>query len=163
MSLSNLEGSWVAVMARRTNERKVAERLYEYGYECFLPVQPKKKDPEATEALFPGYLFCRYQTQPIHRIIQIHNVLGIVCCGKIPVAVPEEVIDSVFVIVSSKLSHKPCKFLQKGQRVRVVSGPLTGLEGVFVKKKNYSVVVVNLDVLKRSVEVTVSISDIIAI
>ena len=162
---SDFDGSWVAVMVRVSHERKVAEQLSVNGYECFLPLQPRTflKIPEKDEPLFPGYLFCRYKTQCTLRIVQIPSVLSIVSFCNIPAVISEEEILSIFKIVSSQFFTESWTFPQEGQKVRIDSGPLEGVEGIFVSGTDSSKVVVNVGVLQRSIAVTVFDSNLIPV
>jgi transcription antitermination factor NusG len=51
--------------------------------------------------------------------------------------------------------------LKVGRRVRVVSGPLTGLEGIIVRKKNHLRFVISLNLIMRSVSVELDDADIV--
>jgi transcription antitermination factor NusG len=152
------EDAWVAVNVRGLREKIVAERLLGNGYECFLPLQTTRAgfslNHEITKPLFPGYLFCRYKMQHKFRIVQTPGVLSVVGFGGIPAVIPEEEIASIHKIVHSKFYPEPHEFLPKGQRVRIDSGPLKGVEGI-VASGILPKVVVNVEVLKRAIAVTV--------
>jgi Transcription termination factor nusG len=48
---------WFALQVRATAERYLANLLVRKGYECFLPLNSPNND----SALFPGYIFCRFE------------------------------------------------------------------------------------------------------
>jgi transcription antitermination factor NusG len=72
-----------------------------------------------------------------------------------PSAVPDADIEAVFRIVNSGCYSEAWHFLQIGQRVRVNSGSLRGLEGILVSMKNTLRLVVSVNLLRRSVAVEV--------
>jgi hypothetical protein len=49
----------------------------------------------------------------------------------------------------------PHPFLRVGERARVVAGPLTGVEGVLIRSKHRSRLVLSVELLHRSVAVEV--------
>ena len=156
---SYLENAWVAVRVQGRSEKRVADRLLEEGYECFLPLIPAKTAPsknQATKPLFPGYLFCRYKTQCKTRIVQVLSVLDIVSFCKTPAIVSEEEIASIFKIVHSGFYPEPNEFIMEGQRVRIISGPLMGVEGFVVDANHPNKVVVTVNALNRALAVTVT-------
>lgn len=66
----------------------------------------------------------------------------------IPLPVLQEKIDSIKIIVASERIYYPWRYLENGQQVRVVEGPLTGTIGVILKKNEKTrrlVVAVELD------------------
>jgi transcription antitermination factor NusG len=71
--------------------------------------------------------------------------------GNQPVAVPDVQIDSVRAMVASGLVLSPWPFLRVGARVRIEAGPLAGVEGILSQVKDAWRVVVNVELLQRSV------------
>ena len=55
---------------------------------------------------------------------------------------------------------EPYPFLRVGRRVRVVRGPVTGLEGLLVRKKDRVRVVVSLQTIMQSVALEVDAGDL---
>jgi transcription antitermination factor NusG len=58
------------------------------------------------------------------------------------------------------LRAEPHPFFTVGRRVRIIGGPLAGLEGVLKRKKNSLRVVVSLGLIQRSVSVDVDVADV---
>jgi transcription antitermination factor NusG len=65
--------------------------------------------------------------------------------------VPEEQIEAVRRMVEGPMRVDPWPYLQKGRRVRVKCGPLRGLEGYILRRKERCMIVVSVDLLGRSV------------
>jgi len=63
-------------------------------------------------------------------------------------------------MVESHLRVDPFPYMKLGSRVRVKSGPLTGLEGVLVKKRSALRLVVSVDLLNRSISAEICATDV---
>jgi transcription antitermination factor NusG len=55
---------------------------------------------------------------------------------------------------------EPHPFLTVGRRVRVKAGPLEGLEGIVVRRKNRVRLVVSLDLIHRAAAIEVEAADL---
>jgi len=71
------------------------------------------------------------------------------------IAIPDEQIDAVRSLVEGQLPWSPHPFLQIGQRVRIKSGALDGLEGVLVQRNGDRTLVISVDAIQRSLAVRV--------
>src|SRR6267143_2764528 len=171
---SDLDEAWVAVHVRTHSEQSVAAYLTLQGHNCFAPwyVRPRSSnqrqvtrgggEPKAT-ALFPGYLFCRYQKMPQYRIVQAPGVIEIVGFGGTLAVVPEQEIESIRRVIDSGFYSEPWRFVQTGQAVRVSGGPLQGLEGILTTVRNKHRVVLSVTLLQRSVAVEVNAEHILPV
>jgi transcription antitermination factor NusG len=72
--------------------------------------------------------------------------------------IPEEEIQAVRRMVESSLMVEPHPFLRFGDQVRVKSGPLEGIEGILLRKKNSCRLVISVEMLHQAVAVEVDIS-----
>lgn len=151
---------WYALQVRTRRESSVAEVLRGKGYELFLPqYKSKRRWSDRTKihelALFPGYLFCRFNVMNRLPILTTPGVLTIVGIGRTPIPVENDEIDAVRMIVHSGLSSQPWPWLKVGQSVRIEQGPLSGIDGILLNLKGQSRVVVSVTLLQRSVAVEV--------
>jgi transcription antitermination factor NusG len=81
--------------------------------------------------------------------------MSIISFGKEPEPVAEDEIEAVRTVLRSGVFAEPCPFLREGQRVRVVRGALTGLEGILVKKRSEFRMIISVTMLQRSVSVEI--------
>lgn len=157
---AGLEGppfSWFALRTKSNYERQCATSLSHKGFETLLPTyrcrrQRWDRTVELDLPLFPGYLFCRFDHHHPLPILMSPGIVHIVGGGgSAPEAVPEKEIATVRAIVEAHLRSEPWPFLEIGQDVKIVSGPLTGVEGILVSSKGKHRLVVSVTLLQRSV------------
>ncbi len=66
--------------------------------------------------------------------------------------------EALFKMVASSLRVEPHPFLKCGDWVRVKFGPLEGIEGILLRKKNLFRLVLSVEMLQKAVAVEVDIS-----
>ena len=70
--------------------------------------------------------------------------------------IPEGEIAAIRRIVDARVPALAHAYLREGQRVRITCGPMTDMEGILVRTKpNRGLLVVSVDLLRRSVAVHV--------
>jgi len=151
---------WFALRVRSRFEKVVALAARSKGFEDFLPLHRRRqrwsdRSKWLEVPLFPGYIFCRLNPEDRFSLLTIRGVMHIVGIGRIPEPVDEQEIMAIQQAVCSDAPVEPWPFVEAGQRVRLSSGPLTGLEGILVSNEAQLRVVVGLTILKRSVAVKV--------
>jgi transcription antitermination factor NusG len=105
--------------------------------------------------LFPGYVFCHFDSNKRLPILMTPGMVRIVGLGNRPDPVDENEIASIRTIALSGRPVQPWPFLRSGQRVRLQAGPLTGAEGIFLRVKSEYHMVVSITLLQRAVSVVV--------
>lgn len=155
---------WYAVHTRSNFENRVAEELLGKGIEHFVPCyeevhQWKDRRKKVKVPLFPGYVFTRFQDSPERRItvLQTNGVVRILGQNGAIEPVPEQELAAVRTVVASRVGCRPHSFLREGSPVRVIRGPLTGLEGLLVNIKNQTRLLVSVNLLSRSVAAEVDL------
>lgn len=161
----NLNSSWYAIHTRHQHE-KAAARILEYKeFEVFLPLyqvrrrwQDRIKD--ISVPLFPGYLFVKEGMARSLAILTTPGVSNIVSCGGQPAAIPFSEIEGVRRVIESTLRVEPHPFLKCGDWVRVKYGPIAGVEGILLRKKNIARLVLSVGMLGKSAAVEVDASHV---
>lgn len=156
--------AWYAVWTHSHCERLVAQQLAGKGFSPFLPEvnvwssrngQPKL----ARQPMFPGYLFIRQamEKQSYIEMLKVRGIVRILEDGWTRLTpVPDDQINAIQTIAQADVPIFPHSHLREGSRVRIVDGPLEGLEGIFVQdKRQKGRLVVSVDLLGRSVAVEV--------
>ena len=159
-SYSSRQFAWFALQVRAQQEKSVADRLSGAGYELFLPLYKCRRRwsdriKEFALPLFPGYLFCRFNLLDRLPILKTPGVIQIVGSNRVPTPVDEAEISAVQTLVASDLPNQPWPFLAVGDRIRIESGPLRGLEGILTACKGSHRLVVSVTLLQRSVAVEI--------
>ena len=155
--------SWYALQVRSRKEGYIASQIQGQGFECLLPTYKSIRKwsdrvKELEQPLFPGYLFCRFDFLNRRPVITTPGVLQIVGFGRTATPVADEEIRALQLAVSSETPKQPWPYLEVGQKVQVVYGNLTGLEGILVNVKGNHRVVLSVTLLQRSVALEVETS-----
>jgi transcription antitermination factor NusG len=157
---SAAEAKWFAAYTATHHEKSVSQQLAERGVESFYPTyktrrQWKKRAPETAELpLFPNYVFVRIARGERVAVLGTPGVFSLVGSGQKPWELPEREIE----VLRSGLHERkvePHEFLVVGERARVASGVLQGLEGVILRKKNSLQIVLSLDQIMQSIAIEV--------
>jgi transcription antitermination factor NusG len=156
MSLGTEMQRWFALQVRTRWEGSTALLLSGKGYQTLLPTYKSKKRCngrliEVNAPLFPGYVFCQFDAQQRLPILVTPGVIAVVGCGKVPLPVDDGEIAAIQTVVSSGFPAEPWPFLELGQRIRIDTDALQGLEGILINFKGNQRIVVSVSLLRRSV------------
>jgi transcription antitermination factor NusG len=160
-----LEPRWYAAYTSANHEKSVALQLVERSVEHFLPLYEslrrwKDRRMKLQMPLFPGYVFVRLALRDRLQVLQVPGVARLVGFNGVPCALRDSEIEAMQTCLGRKAYLEPYPYVQVGRRVRVKCGPLAGLEGIVVRKKNRVRFVISLDLIQRSVAVEVEAGDV---
>jgi len=79
------------------------------------------------------------------------------------VAVDEEEIRAIQALVASGIPNHPFPYLEVGDKVRIESGPLRGLEGLLVEFQGNHQLVLSVTLLQRSVAVKIDSASVTSV
>jgi len=155
---------WLAVYCKPRQELVAQENLLRQGYHTYLPrIQMKRrlrgKWNEKIEALFPRYIFIR--VDPVKKSIapvrSTQGVVGLVHFGSQPATVSEAVMETLLQHEDpdSGLHQGGGPQFNAGQSIKLVDGPLAGMEGVFIQQDSEKRVMVLLDFLGKANKVRI--------
>jgi len=159
------EEKWYAVYTWARHEKRVAEQLEQRQVRNFLPLYRamhrwKDRRKEVELALFPSYVFVQLSLQHRLRVLEIPSVVHLVSFQGKPAPLPEDEIEKLRQGVNGRVRMGPHPYLQAGQRVRVRSGPVAGLEGILVRRKDGARLVVSIEILMRAVALEIDEADV---
>jgi len=159
---------WYAIHVRSKHEFRVLERLTKAGIDAFLPVferlsRWKDRKKLISFPLFPGYLFVRirdiyHETLAVLKTPGVVRFLGLLPSK--PEPVPEEQITSLKRLIEDKIHLDPYPYLKEGERVRIKSGPLDGIEGILVERLGQHMLVLSVDILQKGVSLKIDAAEI---
>ena len=157
---------WFALYTTSRHEKRVAQHLLERQIEFYLPLyrsERKWRDGSRVTLelpLFPGYLFIHIRRNERVRVLEVPGALAVVGgTGGEPSPLP----DATIVALRAGLELGPAQphpLMTAGQRVRIRSGALAGLEGIVVRNKNSFRVVMTLEHIMQSYAVEVDLEDL---
>lgn len=155
-------GNWYAIYTKSRHEKLVHHTLMEREIQSFLPLrnvlsQWKDRRKYVQKPLFPGYLFIRAGYEQLDLVNTTRGVAYILGNDIGPLAVPDEQVEAIWRLLESPLEIESWPLLKKGKRVRIISGPLKGLETYIVKRKGNIKcrLVVTVELMGRSVSVEI--------
>ena len=147
---------WYVALVRMHHEKKVAERLDKMGIENFVPVQQEvhqwsDRRKIVDRVLLPMMIFVHVDLQEQKEVLTLSSISRyLVLRGEhTPAVIPDQQMSRFkFMLDYSdetiSLSTSP---LAPGEKIRVIKGPLAGLEGELVNVNGKSKVAVRLTML----------------
>ncbi|MFZ0798393.1 MAG: UpxY family transcription antiterminator [Terriglobales bacterium] len=157
--------SWFAAYTNSHHEKRVASLFTERQIESFLPLYSTRHrwrnrcTMNLELPLFRNYVFVRIDPRERVRVLEVPGVLWLVGFGRSLAPLPDFEIETL----RSGLGRRkiePHPYLVIGERVRIKVGPMMGMEGVLIRKKNNFRVVLALDVIMQCVAVEVDAEDL---
>jgi transcription antitermination factor NusG len=156
---------WYALHVKAKAEKAVARGIREKGYKDFLPLYQSARRwsdriAKVEEPLFPGYVFCRAEQISRPLIITTPGIIRIVSFGDRPAVIPNREIDAITRALAWSMRAQPHSFLCQGQRARIRSGPLVGIEGIVVRTNGRCRLVLSVEALCRSIAIEVEADNV---
>jgi transcription antitermination factor NusG len=160
-----LQPRWYAAQTCANHEKRVLEQLEHRAVEAYLPRYAsvrrwKDRRVRLELPLFPGYVFVHLALTDRLCVLQTPSVVRLVGFGGQPTPLPDPEIETLRHRLAPGMRIEPYPYLKVGQRVRVRTGSLQGLEGILVRKKNITRLVVSLDLIMRSVAVEIDVAEV---
>lgn len=153
---------WYAVQTRGRHEKKVANKLQEKGIETYLPALREvhrwsDRNKVVEVPLFPCYTFVRVAADNAGRlrILQTNGVVRIVGTPAELCPIEERQIEDIRTLLGTKVPVMMYPFLKIGQRIRVRSGCLAGLEGILVSRPKESTLVISIEAIQRAIAINI--------
>jgi len=149
---------WYALKVHTRSEDIAAMALRNRGYEPFAPTYPERRKytdrmKVVETAVFPGYIFCRFNAQSRTPVLSSPAVEYIVGVAGDPISITDSDMEAIRRAVES--GARPTPYLKMGRRVRIEFGPLAGLEGLLTQNDGNEYLTVSVDLLQRSVTVRI--------
>ena len=158
---------WTPVRTKPRQEKKLADYCNAHGFEFYLPLKKnvrryQRRTVEFMVPMFPGYIFCSvdeeiYQTllhsgAVVYRITMDDNKEKRLIADLNDLRIFEEIISQKEVIIRPEIAE--------GTQVRIRSGPLRGASGIVEKRKDKTMLTINIEILGQAVSTVIDIEDI---
>lgn len=162
---------WYAIKTRSRHEKIAETALEGRGFEVFLPLYKtlriwSDRRRELLVPLFSGYLFVKCEMNSSIKTQILNSSKGVVSIigfrGK-SIPVPDREIESIKLLLQKNDKVTPIARIVKGKKVRIISGPLKGVEGIFKELKGKRKIICLIELLGRSVEAEFLEGDIIPV
>ena len=158
--------NWYALYTKPRSEKKVLDRLLEQGIEAYLPLQKrlrqwKDRKKWVEVPLISSYIFVKIEQKEYIKVLNTVGALRFIFfLGKAAI-IPEWQINSLKQLLESEEGIEiSTENFKKGNRVRVISGALIGMEGELVSIKRHKKVIVRIDQVGYSISVNIPLSDL---
>lgn len=161
----NIKEHWYAVSCKPRQEAIAEENLLRQGYRVYLPrIQSQRRRhgqwTNVIEPLFPRYLFIRvdHTSRSTAPVRSTRGAVGLVRFGGQPAVVPEEVISAIVQreTPESGLHQDDRPLFHAGEPVKLESGPLAGMEGIFVEEDGEKRTIVLLELLGKANKIRIN-------
>lgn len=149
---------WFVAHTRPRREKKLADYAQREGLNVVLPCYQsahkyRGKAVSFEKPLFPSYVFFRLHPTARQKVYQSDHVANLL---DVPNQVEfEQQLSAVLLALSTKLEIQLAPEIGKGKRVKIVAGPLRGVEGWVEERYGMSTVLLRVDFLSQAAAVKV--------
>ena len=155
--------TWYVLHVKPRAEKKINDFLAAMGVFHYLPLVRKETRVQRRKVVrhlpvFPGYVFTRLFPDERIRVLGTKNIVR-----PIAVAEPRRMIHQLRQVEHACRLPADLRLVESfaaGECVKVVSGPLRGLEGLVRRIGNATSIVLTVDILGRALEATVAPADL---
>ncbi len=156
-----LEGTWWVAHTRSRNEKILARELQQLDIFNYLPLKQKitqsrrtGRKSYSTVPVFAGYVFLNATETQRYRALSTNRVANMLFVAAQKQFVTQ--LRSVHRVIGTDTEFEQHNGIRVGEWVRVIGGPLEGVEGQVVKQLGKLRLAVNVDILGQSVLAEVS-------
>ena len=155
--------AWYVLHVKPRTEKKVDDFLAALRVFHYLPLLRKETRVQRRKVVrflpvFPGYVFTRLSQEERAQVFGTRNIVR-----TISVAQPRLMIHQLWQVEHARRLPVDLRLVEsfsEGEYVKVVSGPLCGLEGQVRRVGNSATIVLSVDILGRAIEASVDLRDI---
>jgi transcription antitermination factor NusG len=156
---------WYVLYTKHQHEKSVAQQLTMKGFEILLPLyRTARKWVDRTKVislpLFPCYVFLRGGLERKLDILETPGVYSILSLSGRPAELLPKEIEDIKRILECGSAVEPHPLLNVGDWVEVSTGPLQGLRGFLITKKNSHRLVLSVEMLGQAASVEVDGSQV---
>lgn len=153
--------SWYVFYLYPKSEKVVLCDLLKRKYEVYLPIIKKERVWQNRQKkkieipLFPGYIFVYTYKSELYNIKCCSNVVTYLhCCGKPSIVLPKD-IECIKKMLQFNREIQIDVNLEVGERVEIVEGPLTGCEGLLLRRNGKTRFGIQLEGVNNIVHISI--------
>ncbi|MGH9615366.1 MAG: UpxY family transcription antiterminator [Acidobacteriaceae bacterium] len=152
---------WYAVYTLPNNEKSLVKHLNIRQIESFLPTWESvrtwknRQRMKIVQPLFPSYLFVRIRDKERSKVLQSPGAIRIIGNCQGPVSISEREIE----FLRSDFCRQrvePYRELVLGKKVRIKTGPMQGVQGTLVQKRNSMRFVLSIEMINQNAAIEVN-------
>jgi transcription antitermination factor NusG len=158
---------WFAVWTRSRQEKVAAAMLGTLGVQHFLPLKSEVRQWSDRKQiisvpLFSGYLFVRMNPRNDSRlqVLKTPGIAGFVGNNMGPLPIPDQQIEDIRRVLSLQVDCIVLPLLEEGDLVRVVRGPLAGVEGRILQSNSTTRLLISIEMIHQTLSVSVAGQDV---
>jgi len=162
-----IDPGWYALYTRSRHEKKLLSELTDRSIDVFLPMREvlsrwKDRKKRIWLPLFPGYIFLHQIDTPGNRfrVLNMPGAVRFVGHEGHADRIPDEQIEAVRRFLETKIAVDPYPYIRMGQRVEIIAGPLSGIQGILIQKKGRFRFVLRVDLIRQAVSIEIDTSDV---
>lgn len=161
MGSLNREAVWYTAYTKPRSEKAVAAQLKKLGIDCYLPLtteyrqwSDRKKKVEVP--LFNSYIFVHADAFSYYSALNIPGIVRFIHFGGQAAVMSDKAIDEVRQIVTSGyVVSEDTQTFTIGEEIMIMSGPLKGFEGIMLRNKGQTSVIIQVEGLMQTMKVEV--------
>ena len=153
--------NWIAVYTKSRHEQTVVNELNKKNIESYCPMFKERRQWSDRKKwvhfpLFRSYVFANIEIKENIYVLQTIGVNKIVKFQEKISIIPDQVIDNIKNIIEGEYNVEKADYFIKGDEVRVVSGPLKGLDGVVLDSRGTNKVIIKIEAIQQAFSVEIS-------
>ena len=153
--------NWIAVYTKSRHEQIVVNELNKKNIESYCPMFKERRQWSDRKKwvhfpLFRSYVFANIEINENIYVLQTIGVNKIVKFQEKISIIPDQVIDNMKNIIEGGYNIEQADYFIKGDEVRVVSGPLKGLDGVVLDLRGANKIIIKIEAIQQAFSVEIS-------
>lgn len=167
LNCNDLNSHWYAIVTRSRAEKKVADRLFQQNWHCYLPLiyqwkQWSDRKKKVAVPLIPSFVFVNTTEKQLFNIAQEDGVVRVLrYLGKPAIVRDDEIEILKLMTENSQLitTIKPID-LTKGELIEVIQGPFAGLRANYICHQGKHKVIVNIEATGNYFQLEMALNNI---
>jgi transcriptional antiterminator RfaH len=167
--MQNYLNNWYVLYTRPNHEKKVASYLLENQIEHYLPIiktirKWHDRNKFVSMPLFPSYVFVFLKDLAnYHCTLSNAGAVYFLKAGDRISSISKSIIDSIRLVIDNGHDVEVTNVFQLGQPVMIQKGPFSGLSGEMIKHEGKKMMQVRVNVLERSLLVSMPPENLAAV
>lgn len=157
-----LETKWYVFYCKSRAEKKVYEELVAREFCVFLPLVHTERIwsdriKKVILPMFSGYIFVKCTKFEVSKIVMLPQIVAPVKTGKEMSVISEKEIELLRIIEQSGLYvSTEVSYIQTGDKVEIIVGPLRGYQGLCIEDLRQSHVLIAIEGINQTLKLKIS-------